>query len=149
MKDDLDNLAISIFSEILTIDQLLRTQLAKALPRGMKLSHFVVLNHLSSIGVERTPAQLAKSFHVTKGAMTNTLTKLETAGYVHIRPDWEDARRKMVALSSSGKNARDEAYAFVAPLISSIIRKSNIVELSNMLPTLRNLRQELTITPKT
>ena len=149
MENNLDNLAISIFSEILTIDQLLRNKLSKTLPKGMQLSHFVVLNHLSNIGAEKTPAQLAKSFHLTKGAMTNTLNKLENAGYIHIRPDWEDARRKLVAISPAGRNARDEAYAFVAPLISSVIGKSNFDELRTTLPVLRSLRQELSFHPKT
>ena len=85
MSDDNSTLAISLFSEILTVDQLLRSQLAKVLPKGMELSHFSVLNHLAHINVERTPAQLAKSFHVTRGAMTNTLRRLETSGYVHIQ----------------------------------------------------------------
>jgi hypothetical protein len=77
MSNDNSTLAISLFSEILTVDQLLRLQLAKVLPKGMELSHFSVLNHLAHINVERTPAQLAKSFHVTRGAMTNTLRRLE------------------------------------------------------------------------
>ncbi|HNK68572.1 MAG TPA: helix-turn-helix domain-containing protein, partial [Flavobacteriales bacterium] len=47
--------------------------------KGMELSHFSVLNHLARTGEERTPAQLARAFHVTRGAMTNTLTKLEWA----------------------------------------------------------------------
>ena len=73
--------------------------------RGDFLPHFSVLNQLAHIGNERTPAQLAKSFHVTRGAMTNTLSKLEMAGYIHIRPDWDDARRKLVALSPAGSEA--------------------------------------------
>ena len=107
MSDDNSTLAISLFSEVLTVDQLLRLQLAKVLPKGMELSHFSVLNHLAHINIERTPAQLAKSFHVTRGAMTNTLRRLEASGYVHIRPDWDDARKKRVAISSSGRMARD------------------------------------------
>lgn len=68
----------------------------------MEISHFSVLNHLVFVGGERSPAQLANTFHVTRGAMTNTLAKLEWAGYVHVRPDWDDARRKMVAISRPG-----------------------------------------------
>ena len=37
MSDDNSTLAISLFSEILTVDQLLRLQLAKVLPKGMEL----------------------------------------------------------------------------------------------------------------
>ena len=109
MSDSSNSLAVALFSEILTADQLVRNRLSKVLPKGMEISHFSVLNHLARAGSERTPAQLANSFPVTRGAMTNTLGKLEWAGYIHIRPDWDDARRKMVAISPAGRRARDAA----------------------------------------
>ena len=114
--DRTDDIAVALFGELFMADQLARNRVSKILPRGMELSHFSVLNHLARVGDERTPAQLAKSFHVTRGAMTNTLTKLEWAGHVHIRPDWEDARQKFVAISPSGRAARDSAVAAVVPL---------------------------------
>ncbi len=109
MSDDIVHLRFLYSVRCDVVDQLLRLQLAKVLPKGMELSHFSVLNHLAHINIERTPAQLAKSFHVTRGAMTNTLRRLEASGYVHIRPDWDDARKKRVAISSSGRMARDNA----------------------------------------
>ena len=66
-------------------------------------------------GGDRTPAQLARAFHVTRGAMTNTLGRLEWAGYVHVRPDWDDARRKLVTISPAGRAARDAAIAAITP----------------------------------
>ena len=75
MTDPAQSLAIALFSEILTADQLVRNRLSRVLPKGMELSHFSVLNHLVYVGDERTPAQLARTFHVTRGAMTNTLNK--------------------------------------------------------------------------
>lgn len=114
MTDPQNALAISLFSELLMADQLLRNRLTRVLPNKMEISHFSVLNHLARVQEERTPAQLARSFHVTRGAMTNTLTKLEIAGYVHIRPDWDDARRKMVSISPAGQRAREAALAAMA-----------------------------------
>ena len=111
MSDENDTLSRSLFSEILMTDQLARSAVTKALPKGMELSHFIVLNHLAGLAQERTPAQLAKSFHLTRGAMTNTLSKLEWQGHVHIRPDWDDARRKFVTISPSGVQARNTALA--------------------------------------
>ena len=143
MTDESRTLAISLFSEILTVDQLLRISLAKVLPKGMELSHFAVLNQLANIGTERTPAQLAKSFHVTRGAMTNTLAKLEMAGYVHIRPDWEDARRKFVAISPAGQQARTTALSSVSPIISGLIDDIGSEKVKLVLPILRELRQRL------
>ncbi|MBE1284528.1 MAG: MarR family transcriptional regulator [Rhodobacteraceae bacterium] len=138
-----NTLAISLFSEILMADQLARSRLSKALPRGMELSHFSVLNHLAHVGLERTPAQLAKAFHVTRGAMTNTLSKLEMSGYIHIRPDWDDARRKMVAISPAGKQARDAAIAGIAPIISEVVTDLGADRVRSALPILRELRLKL------
>ena len=143
MTGESSTLAISLFSEILTVDQLLRNGLAKVLPKGMELSHFAVLNQLANIGTERTPAQLAKSFHVTRGAMTNTLAKLEMAGYIHIRPDWEDARRKFVAISPAGQQARTTALASVSPIVSGLIDDIGSDKVKLVLPILRELRQRL------
>ena len=138
-----DPVAISLFSEIATCDQLMNGRLSKALPRGMALSHFTVLDYLMRARAERTPAQLAKTFHVTKAAMTNTLRKLEDAGYIHVRPDWDDARRKMVAISPSGRQARDAAIAAITPMVSELISDLGEDKVRASLPVLRELRSKL------
>lgn len=143
MSDSANNLAVSLFSEILAVDQLARASVARVLPKGMELSHFSVLNHLAHSGTERSPAQLAKTFHLTRGAMTNTLQKLEWAGWVHVRPDWDDARRKMVAISPSGQAARDAALAAIAPVIADVARKVGEEKVRMALPVLRELRLKL------
>jgi DNA-binding MarR family transcriptional regulator len=137
------SLAVSLFSEILMAEQLAKSRLGKALPKGMELPHFSVLNHLARAGLERSPAQLAKAFHVTRGAMTNTLNKLEMAGYVHIRPDWDDARRKMVAISPAGRQARDAALASIVPVISEVVEELGGDRVRAALPILRELRAKL------
>ncbi|MCQ0091499.1 MarR family winged helix-turn-helix transcriptional regulator [Roseovarius sp. M141] len=136
-------LAVALFSEILTNDQLIRNQLSRVLPKGMEISHFSVLNHLARAGAERSPAELAKNFHVTRGAMTNTLRKLEWAGYVHIRPDWDDARRKRVSISPSGRRARAAAISSITPLISEVVSELGEDKVRAALPVLRGLRARL------
>jgi len=143
MSDQNDPLAVSLFSEIFMIDQLARSQLSKVLPKGMELSHFSVLNHLAHVQEERSPAQLAKAFSLTRGAMTNTLQKLENAGYVHIRPDWDDARRKHVAISPAGLRARDIAIAAVTPVIGEVVQSLGLEKARATLPVLRELRMRL------
>ncbi|HMS93819.1 MAG TPA: MarR family transcriptional regulator [Tabrizicola sp.] len=139
-----DDLAVALFGELFMADQLARNRISKILPKGMQLSHFSVLNHLARIGDERTPAQLAKAFHVTRGAMTNTLTRLEWAGHVHIRPDWEDARRqKFVSISPSGRAARDSAVATVVPQIADVAQALGVDRVRALLPVLRELRLKL------
>ena len=144
MNDSSSNsLAVALFSEILTNDQLIRNRLSRVLPKGMEISHFSVLNHLARVGDEKSPAQLAKSFHVTRGAMTNTLGKLEWAGYVHIRPDGDDARRKMVAISPAGRQAREAAIAAITPMISELVGELGDEKVRATLPVLRELRAKL------
>ena len=139
--DPTDPLAIALFSEMFMADQLARARLAKALPKGMELSHFSVLNHLARTNEERTPAQLAKSFHVTRGAMTNTIGKLEWAGYVHVRPDWDDARSKRVAISEAGRKARMQALESIAPILSDVVDSVGAEKVRSILPILREVRK--------
>lgn len=142
MSDKLSNdpLAIALFSEISAADQMAKAQIGRALPKGMELSHFSVLNHFARLGGEKTPAQLARIFHVTKGAMTNTLSKLDAAGYVHIRPDWDDARRKFVSISPAGATARDEAVRAIAPVFDDVVESLGHDKIRAVLPILRELR---------
>ena len=138
-----EDIAVTLFGELFVADQLARNLVSKALPKGMQLSHFSVLNHLARLSEERTPAQLARAFHVTRGAMTNTLAKLEIAGHIHIRPDWDDARQKFVAISPSGRSARDGAVQAVAPLIAEVVRALGTDRVRAVIPVLREMRIRL------
>ena len=143
MDDPTRHLAVSLFSELLAVEQLSRTRVARVLPKGMELSHFSVLNHLASSNSERSPAQLARNFHLTRGAMTNTLAKLEWSGWIHVRPDWDDARRKIVTISPAGLSARNAALAAIAPLILNLVDTVGEERVKTTLPVLRALRTKL------
>ncbi len=142
MTSDKDQTAVALVSELLMADQLARALMGRALPKGMELSQFSVLNHLAGQG-ERSPAQLARAFNLTRGAMTNTLAKLEVAGHVHIRPDWDDARRKIVTISPAGRLARDQALAGIEPKLVGIVSDVGADKVRLALPVLRALRQRL------
>jgi len=141
MADAGDPLAIALFSEIFMAGQLARNRLSRALPRGMELSHFSVLNHLAQTLADRSPAQLAQTFNVTRGAMTNTLSKLEVSGHIHIRPDWDDHRRKIVTISTAGRAARAEALAVMAPVLAGMVGGIGPDRIRAALPVLREVRQ--------
>jgi len=141
MADHNTSLSVALFSEIFMLDQLARARLTKALPRGMELSHFSVLNHLARTNGEKSPAQLARIFHVTRGAMTNTLTKLERAGHIHVRPDWDDARRKFVTISPSGRKACDAAFQAIGPIVARVVDTAGSDRVRSALPVLREMRE--------
>lgn len=142
-KNQDDGSVIALFSEVLAVEQLLRGKITRALPAGLELSQFMLLNYLSYQTSERTPVQLARAFNLTKGAMTNTLRKLHEAGYVHIRPDWDDGRRKLVSISNSGERARDEAILTILPLVDRINAQISDPQNKDGLRFLRILRLAL------
>ena len=132
-----------LLSEIATIEQLARNQLENALPKNLNISSFSVLNHFSGSKAEKTPLQLARSFHVTKGAITNTLNKLEKLGYIHVRPDWNDARKKLISISQSGIDARNHAIKSIKPILDEIIMKTDHVTKKSLLGDLRSVRESI------
>ena len=132
-----------LLSEIGTIEQLARNKLDNALPKDLNISSFSVLNHFSGSRAEKTPLQLARSFHVTKGAMTNTLNKLEKQGYIHVRPDWDDARKKCISISQSGMDARNNAMKSIKPILDEIIQKTDHMTKKSLLGDLRNFREAI------
>ena len=138
-----DPVVIALFGEIVMVETLARSRLARVLPKGMELSHFMVLNHFARLGGEKTPAQLARIFHVTRGAMSNTIGRLDAAGYIHVRPDWEDGRRKWVSLSPAGQAARDRAIVAIAPVFDDVVAGVGLERMRTALPILRRLRELL------
>lgn len=143
MNQPSDPFANALFGEILAVDHLARSAVSKALPKGMELSHFLVLNHLIHVSAERSPGELAQALHLTRGAMTNTLAKLEWAGHIHVRPDWDDARRKKVAISPAGRAARDAAFAAMSPVLTETVKTLGEPEIRAALSVLRGLRSRL------
>lgn len=140
MSNTSEALVIALFGEILMAEQLVRTRLTRALPGDMSLNQFSVLYHLSGVE-ERTPAQLAALFHVTRGAITNTVNRLEWAGHVHVRPDWDDARRKFVSISPAGRAVVEAAVSAISPVVQDAVEALGEDRIRNALPSLRALRE--------
>ena len=111
------------FNEIGIIEQLARSRFERVLPDGLTLAQFGVLNNFVRLGGERSPGGLARAFQVTKGAMTNTLQRLEAKGYVSLRPNPADGRAKIVALTEAGRGGRERALAALAPALAELERE--------------------------
>lgn len=131
------------FNEIGIIDQLARRVLESVLPDGLREAQFHVLNHLARLGDDRPPVELARAFQVTKGAMTNTLQRLEARGLIEIRPDPRDGRAKRVLLTEAGRNCRDACFASLAPVLAELEQSFARAEFDAVLPFLVRLRRHL------
>ena len=135
--------AFRIFNEIGIISQLSSAVMERILPHGLSMAQFGVLNHFVRLGGERTPARLAAAFQVTRGAMTNTLARLEAQGFVTMRPDPEDGRGKIVAITGAGQQAREDALALLMGEIGKLDDKVDWQALAEILPQLEALRKVL------
>jgi DNA-binding MarR family transcriptional regulator len=138
-----DPVLFAFFNEIGIIDQLAQARLERALPDGLRAPHFIVLNHLVRLGDDKSPARLARAFQVTKGAMTNTLQRLEARGLIALSADPEDGRGKRVMLTAAGRSMRDQAIAALGPVFADLGAVITTEEVEASLPFLRRIRAHL------
>jgi DNA-binding MarR family transcriptional regulator len=133
---------VQVFAEIIAIGQLIRSRTERDLPAALSHAQFGVLAHLAQFGPEAGPAELARAFSVTKGAMTNTLQRLEAQGLVSIEGDPADGRRKRVAITEAGLAVQVEALNVTRP-ITRTLRARFGDDFETVLPLLTALREAL------
>jgi len=138
-----DPLVFRLFNEIGIIEQLARNRLERSLPDDLKVSQFVVLNHLVRLGGDWSPARLANAFQVTKGAMTNTLQRLEKRGLVRVLADPRDGRGKLVGITEAGRDMRVRCVESVSPLFTDLSRELSDKDFALVLPVLEKVRNYL------
>jgi DNA-binding MarR family transcriptional regulator len=95
---------------------------------GLTEGEFDVLATLRRAGApyERSAGELAERTMITTGGMTKRLDRLEEKGMITRRPSEADARGRVVALTTHGRDVIDAAFADHA---------ANERRLVNMLPT--------------
>lgn len=142
-ENNQDPLILRFFTEIGIIEQLARAKLERALPEGMKISQFAVLNHLARLHGKWTPARLASAFQVTKAAMTNTLQRLESRGLIKIEADPSDGRGKLISLCAAGRNMREKCIAKIGPLLADLEKEFDEQKFVIALPFLEEIRSYL------
>jgi DNA-binding MarR family transcriptional regulator len=132
--------AFALFNEINIVAQLSANLLERSMSNGLTLSQFSVLNWFVRVDRVATPGRLARAFQVSKGAMTNTLTRLEQKGFVTVEGDPDSKRRKLVRATRAGVAARDVAIASVFPELERFLDRFGVRVLREQLPALREIR---------
>lgn len=138
-----DPAAFRFFNEIGIIEQLARTRFDAALPKGMSVAQFSVLNHFVRLGGERSIVELARAFQVSKPAMGKLVEKLAAQGFLAVRPNPVDTRGKIVSLTARGAQSRDKSIAALAPELARLQRALGAEIFSALLPDLERVRQWL------
>lgn len=140
--EDIDT-AFIFFNEINIIAQLSSNMFERVLPHGLTQSQFTVLNWFVRVDTEATPGRLATALMVTRGAMTNTLSKLEEKGFIKVEPDASSGRQKRVTMTEAGRSARDDAIAASADLLAEFSDRFNAEETLALIPRLQAVREYL------
>ena len=135
-----DRIAFRVMNEIGIIDQLGTTLFERAMPHGLTLPQFIVLNHCVRLGGQRTPLQLAEAIQVTKATMTSTLQRLMAKGFITMEPDPKDGRSKRITLTPSGRSAREDAIGSIGHYLSEMEVDIGQSQLEAALPFLVQLR---------
>ncbi|MCV7443514.1 winged helix DNA-binding protein [Mycobacterium paraense] len=91
---------------------LVRELIAAEIPvleaHGLSMWGYVVLNALDRSPV-RSQAALAEAIGADKTRIIPTLDELQNRGYIERRPDPEDRRVRLLALTEAGRAAKDGA----------------------------------------
>lgn len=138
-----EELVFRFFNEIGIIAQLSSTMFERALPNGLTVSQFGVLNWFATVDDEATPGRLAKAFQVTPGAMTNTLRKLKDKRLVTVETDASSARRKLVRITPEGEAMRARALGSAQPLFERFSAEFGTDDLAQHVARLAVVRQYL------
>jgi DNA-binding MarR family transcriptional regulator len=139
-KPSHEQLLFRLLNEIGIINQLAATAFERMLPHGLTRAQFTVLNHCMRLGDNKTPAQLAARFQVTRGTMTSTLARLEDKGFIRLEPDAVDGRSKRVMLTRKGRAARDDAVRAALPFLSEATSAISRDMVESMLPQIERVR---------
>lgn len=131
-----------LFTEIGIINQLSTTMVERALPHGLTVAQFSLLNHLSARDPQ-PPLQLAKAFQVSKGTMTSTIGRLVSKGFVAVTPNSKDGRGKFVAITPAGLAARIASLEAIAPTFGWLVSKIDVQELQTLNTQLEAIRKLL------
>lgn len=136
-------LAFALFNEINIIAQLSANLMERALPHGLTLSQFSVLNWFVRVDDLATPGRLSRAFQVSKGAMTNTLARLVEKKFVTVVGDPDSGRRKLVRITPVGRQARALAIESLFPELERFLTEFGPAAVRTQLPALQRIRRYL------
>lgn len=111
-RPDLPSLPMAVFGRLSDAVELVMRDHMNPLfaEAGLQPGEFDVLATLRRSGEPYmlSPTKLYEAAMISSGGMTNRLDRLERAGFVERRPDPNDRRGKLIALTEAGKQVIDE-----------------------------------------
>jgi DNA-binding MarR family transcriptional regulator len=130
---------VRLFAELARAAQLAASRTERLLPEGLSGAGFETLKLLADAAAPLSPIAIAAALGVSKGAVTNTLQKLEGRGWIAVGADAADGRRKQVGLTSAGQAACRAAFVATRPELDALRTAFAPAEFEAALPFLHRL----------
>ncbi len=136
---DLNSLTEAIVERIQILSKSFDRSLEETLQAsGLDHRSYHLLGRLRSYGApyRRSPGQLAADMHLSSGAMTNRLDRMEEAGLIRRLPDPSDRRGTLVEPTESGNATWDQTTGTQArreAMIASVLTPDEREELHRLL----------------
>jgi DNA-binding MarR family transcriptional regulator len=134
-----DHPVVAVFDYMGRIDNHVRANVTEHLPPGVTYAQYEVLRLLDTRRDGQTPAEIARALDSPKSALTNTLQRLEAAGYIRAEPCGEDGRKKRVWTTPAGREVYTRAVAGVRPRMDRLREAFTWDEFREVLPFLKAL----------
>jgi DNA-binding MarR family transcriptional regulator len=131
---------VQVFDEISMIEHGVRMAVTRALPVGLTYPQYEVLSLIMRRGDELTPAAISEALKMTPAAITHTLQRLEANALVSVEGCTVVRRRKLVRITSGGREAYGRAMAAIRPKVEKLREGFTQREFREALPFLRALR---------
>jgi DNA-binding MarR family transcriptional regulator len=132
------NLAVALREAFVAVNDLVLVRLAEAGHPAVRSAHAAVFQYLDDTGT--TVSVLAERAQMTKQAMAELVSHLETHGYVIREPDPADRRAKLVLPTERGRDVLALAQGMVPELESRVtqeLSKERLVTLRRDLESIR------------
>ncbi len=136
---DLDSLTEGIVERINILDKAFDRSMQETMAAyGLDRRSYGLLGRLRSYGppYQRSPGQLASDMHVSSGAMTNRLDRMEAAGLIRRLPDPNDRRGTIIEPTEEGHATWDRTVGTQArreAVIASVLDPAERAELFRLL----------------
>ena len=138
---------VAFFARVGAIERLAALRVERALAEGLSTAGLAVLERLAAAPRSPTPVELAAALRLSKPAMTHTLQRLEAGGLLTLASDAADGRKKRVAITAAGVEARRAALAAVRPRIEAVRQAFDAAEFTAALPFLERMAAWLAANP--
>ena len=137
LRPDLDTWPYRIYASAGELVRVITDELEPVfVDLGIKGGDYTVLSEIYRAGppYEGSPTELSRALHITTGAMTRRLDRLEAAGYLQRLPHEVDRRALVVRLTPAGVAVVNQAVEAILVLLASRLApiKDRIVEFEQM-----------------